>query len=80
MTRLVIRNRLRATVAELVVEPAGVTVVRCNDPVLAALLQELAAAPHLPAATRTPLADGATLYVAAQNGVLSALRYQPRKP
>lgn len=28
----------------------------------------------------TPLADGATLYVAAQNGVLSALRFQPRKP
>lgn len=27
-----------------------------------------------------PLADGATLYVAAQNGVLSALRYLPRKP
>lgn len=28
----------------------------------------------------TPLADGATLYVTAQNGVLSALRYQPRTP
>lgn len=58
MTRLVVRSREGAFAAEVLVAGTGLTVSRCSDKVLGQLLAELAAAPHLPAATRTSLVGG----------------------
>lgn len=58
MSRLVVRSRAGAALAELALGPTGLQVARCTDPTLAAILRDLAGAEHLPAATRTPLAGG----------------------
>lgn len=54
---MIVRSRAGAVVAELALTPA-LAVVSCTDPALAAVLRDLAAAPYLPAATRTPLSGG----------------------